>query len=88
MADAYGVPNVWWNQGTLPGHNGAFKFLDYFESQKRQASSIQHYTEIREDNWEYLMGANRDPRSRNQVDLEALKAAFPYPPAESAEPSV
>jgi len=88
VADAYGVPNVWWNQGTLPGHNGAFKFLDYFESQNRQASSIQHYSEIREDNWEYLMGANRDPRSRNQVDLEALKAAFPYQPAEPAEPVV
>ena len=24
------------------------------------------------------MGANRDPRTRNQVDLAALKTAFPY----------
>jgi pyruvyltransferase len=76
VADAYGVPNVWWNTGVLNGHDSHFKFLDYFQSQGQVGrGSILHIGEINEMNWRYLMGADKNPR--NKVDLEALKAAFP-----------
>lgn len=78
VADAYGVPNVWWNTGVLSHHDSHFKFLDYFESQgEAMRTSVRQIGEINEENWRYLMRANQDPRTRNQVDLEALKAAFP-----------
>lgn len=78
VADAYGVPNVWWNKGILNHHESHFKFIDYFQSQGDAVrGSILHVGEINEMNWRHFMGADKDPRTRNQVDLQALKAAFP-----------
>jgi len=79
LADAYGVPNVWWKNGEegLAGHAGNFKFQDYFESVgQTDQKFVSHFEEITEDNWQELM--NRETAKPSLVDVDVLREAFPY----------
>jgi pyruvyltransferase len=79
LADAYGVPNVWWKENGdegLAGHTGNFKFEDYFESVGQiNRKFVTHFEEVTEDNWQDLMSVETET---SLVDIEVLREAFPF----------
>ena len=79
LADAYGVPNVWWNpngESGLVGHNGNFKFEDYFESVGQiNRKFVTHFEQVNEDNWQDLMSVTTET---SLVNTEVLREAFPF----------
>jgi pyruvyltransferase len=79
LADAYGVPNVWWNENGdngLAGHAGNFKFEDYFQSVGQiNRKFVTHFKEVTEDNWQHLMSVET---GTSLVDNEVLRSAFPF----------
>ena len=79
LADAYNVPNVWWNpngESGLVGHNGNFKFEDYFESVGQiNRKFVPHFEEVTEDNWQDLMSVTTET---SLVNTEVLREAFPF----------
>lgn len=66
-SDAYDKPNIWLNE--YPLDEGDWKFMDYFESQKREYKNIKSLSEFEESNL-YKDG--------NKIDLDLLKKAFPF----------
>jgi len=79
LADAYNVPNVWWNangENGLAGHNGNFKFEDYFESMGQIGRKfVVDFEDVTEDNWQELMSVTA---GTSLVDTEVLREAFPF----------
>jgi len=79
LADAYNVPNVWWNangENGLAGHNGNFKFEDYFESMGQiDRKFVVDFEDVTEDNWQELMSVTA---GTSLVDTEVLREAFPF----------
>ena len=67
IADAYGRPNVWLNEHTLP--EGEHKMHDYFESQGRQAVCVRSLDTYTSEKL-YTDG--------NTLDLDRLVEAFPF----------
>ena len=71
ISDAYNIPNVWLTEYSIRKEDNDWKFLDYFESQGREGKSLRKMEEFRIDG-EYIY------RGGNRVDLEVLRAAFPF----------
>ena len=67
IADAYGRPNVWLNEHTLP--EGEHKMHDYFESQGREPECVRSLAAYTADKL-YTGG--------NTLDLDRLAEAFPF----------
>jgi pyruvyltransferase len=66
-SDAYDKPNIWLNEYGLD--EGDWKFMDYFESQKRDFVNISNLDEF-EEKMLYTDG--------NKIDLEMLVKVFPF----------
>ena len=80
LADAYNVPNVWWNPNEdsgLAGHAGNFKFEDYFDSVgQTNRKFVKDFEEVTQENWQQLMKV--ETTKPVLVDNEKLKQAFPF----------
>jgi pyruvyltransferase len=68
LADAYGKPNLWYNE--IPIEEGNYKFLDYFATQDREANYLTKFSDIELSTEFHRLGS--------KVDLDKLASAFPF----------